>query len=100
MALTLGAGKEAEELRPRVEREREEGAMGTETMERVAIFALLRSRALGEGRALLDRKPRGRRGRTISLQAAPNAGLVGLTREAYFGLEKVHIDSFSFLLTI
>jgi hypothetical protein len=31
-----------------VEREREEGATGTETMERVAIFALLWSRAEGE----------------------------------------------------
>jgi hypothetical protein len=40
----LGAGKEREELRPRVERGREEVAMGADTMERVAIFALLSSR--------------------------------------------------------
>lgn len=39
--LTLGAEKEREDLRPRVERGRVEVAMGTETMERVAIFALL-----------------------------------------------------------
>uniref|UniRef100_J3LRZ5 Uncharacterized protein n=1 Tax=Oryza brachyantha TaxID=4533 RepID=J3LRZ5_ORYBR len=37
---TLGAGKEMDELRPRAERGREEVAMGTDTMERVAISAL------------------------------------------------------------
>lgn len=37
----MGAGKEREELPPRVERAREEVAMGTETTERVAIFAVL-----------------------------------------------------------
>lgn len=40
LLLTLGAGKETEELRPRAERGREEVAMGTETIERVAISAL------------------------------------------------------------
>jgi hypothetical protein len=43
-ALTLGAEKEREELRLRLERGREEVAMGTDTIERVAIFALLSSR--------------------------------------------------------
>jgi hypothetical protein len=66
-ALTLGGGKETEELRPRAERGREEGAMGTETMERVAIFALLEPR--GEvGRAAASRIENLQgRGKTIRL---------------------------------
>jgi hypothetical protein len=40
----LGAEKEREGLRLRVERGREEVAMGTDSIERVAIFALLSSR--------------------------------------------------------
>jgi hypothetical protein len=39
--LTLGAGKDTEEARRRVERGRDEVATGPETMERVAIAAVL-----------------------------------------------------------
>jgi hypothetical protein len=41
--LTLGAGKDTEEVRRRVERGRDEVATGTETMERVAIAAVCSS---------------------------------------------------------
>jgi hypothetical protein len=39
--LTLGAGKKTEEARRRVEKGRDEVATGPETMERVAISAVL-----------------------------------------------------------
>lgn len=68
-----------EELRPRVEREREEGAMGTETMERVAILALLWSRAEGEGGLCVpDRKPQGQgKDDDDKVAQATSADLVG-----------------------